>query len=378
MVATPISDEEWARTQAALESSGGNQSAAALALGIPRETLRSRVLSARARGVAPDGPPLEGFQVKGTSVLYDGEGNIKATWLKTSVDPQQQEQMLRETIAAFIAEIKPINPCAAPKINDADICVAYCIGDAHLGLYAWGSECGDDFDLSVAQKDLMAAADRLVDAAPPSSEALVVQLGDFYHMDDSTFATPKSGNRLDVDSRFPKVIRAGIKTMRYMIDKALEKHKTVRVRNVAGNHDPHASVTLTEALIGYYSKEPRVIIEDSPQPYFFHRFGSNLVGITHGHAGKPEKFPGIMARDAKKDWGDCDFKYFWHGHIHNKKVFEDIGVLVESFRTLAAKDAWHTEQGYGSGREMQAIVLHKDFGEIERHTAGLKRVRADA
>jgi len=172
-------------------------------------------------------------------------------------------------------------------------------------------------------------------------------------------------------------IRAGITTMRYVIDRALEKHNQVRVRNVAGNHDPHASVTLTEALIGYYSKEPRVTIEDSPRAFFTYRFGLNLVGITHGHTGKPERLPGILAVDAQKDWGECEFKYVWHGHIHNKKVFEDMGVIVESFRTLAAKDAWHAEMGYRPGREMQAIVLHKEFGEIERHTAGLKRVRTN-
>jgi hypothetical protein len=83
----------------------------------------------------------------------------------------------------------------------------------------------------------------------------------------------------------------------------------------------------------------------------------------------------MLAVDAQKDWSDCDYRFVWHGHIHSKRVFEDMGVIVESFRTLAGKDAWHAEQGYRPGREMQAIVLHKKFGEIERHTAGLKRIR---
>jgi len=52
-----------------------------------------------------------------------------------------------------------------------------------------------------------------------------------------------------------------------------------------------------------------------------------------------------------------------------------MGTLVERFRTLSARDAWHAESGYLAGREMVLIVLHKEFGEVERHTASLKQVR---
>lgn len=364
----PTSDVEGQRRQQALNENAGNISRAAVSLGLPRQTLQSWL---HKQEEAPDG-----YRIRGTSTLYDSNGDVKLTWVKTREDAERQDQILRETVAAFVKDIKPAKPVPVPKTKNDEICVAYCIGDAHIGLYSWGAETGADFDLTIAKQDLMSAADRLISATPPSDEAIIVQLGDFYHADDSTNTTPRSGYRLDVDSRFPKVIRVGINTMRYMIDRALTKHKKVRVRNVAGNHDPHASVTLTEALIGYYSKEPRVIIEDSPRAFFTYRFGLNLVGITHGHTGKPERLPGILAVDAQKDWGECEFKTIWHGHIHSKKVFEDMGVIVESFRTLAAKDAWHAEQGYRPGREMQAIVLHRDFGEIERHTTGIKQVRS--
>lgn len=361
----PSADED-ARRAKAIEDCGGNVCQAATMLGMSRSTLQSWERNQR------------GLKLKATSTLYDAEGNVRLVWEKTSEDKERQEQIIRETIADFIKRIKPAKAVPPPKSSNSDLLASYNIGDAHLGLYSWGEETGQDFDLSIAERDLIGAADRLVEAAPQSEEALVCQLGDFYHMDDSRFVTPKSGNHLDVDSRFPKVIRAGIRTMRYVIDRALKKHQTVRVRNVAGNHDPHASITLNEALIGYYSQEPRVTIEDSPRPFWHYRFGSNLIGVTHGHNGKPERLPGILAVDAQKEWSDCDFKYVWHGHIHSKKVFEDMGVIVESFRTLASRDAWHTEQGYRPGREMQAIVLHRDFGEIERHTAGIRRVREAA
>jgi hypothetical protein len=370
--------EQWNVTQAALDKHDGNKTLAALEIGLKRQTIQHRIIVAKAKGwLADDGTVPDGFLVKGVSTLYDGDGNKRAQWVKTREDAERQEAMLRETVAEFVKAIKPAKPIPPPKINLDHLAVAYAIGDAHLGLYAWGAETGADFDLAIAERDLMSAASRLIMSAPASSECIVVQLGDFYHMDDSRNVTPASGNRLDVDSRFPKVIRVGIRTMRFVIDEALKKHKLVRVRNVAGNHDPHASVTLTEALIGYYHDEPRVIIESSPRPFFVWRFGSNLVGITHGHAGKPEALPGVLAVDAQKEWGECSHRFIWHGHIHQKRVFESMGVVVESFRTLAGRDAWHTEQGYRPGREMQAIVLHRDFGEVERHTASIQRVRAE-
>jgi hypothetical protein len=318
----------------------------------------------------------DGHRLKGVSALVGASGHVIQQWLKTDLDRLRQEEITRETIAALVADITRADPTTPPENISDDLCVAYCIGDAHLGLYSWGEETGANFDLDIAKRDLMLAVDRLIAAVPPSGECLVVQLGDFYHMDDSRNVTPKSGNRLDVDSRFAKVIRVGITLMRYTIDRALERHGKVRVRNVAGNHDPHANITLTEALKGYYLNEPRVIIEDSPRPFWVYRFGSCLVGITHGDGVKTEDMPGVLAVDAQADWGQCEFRYCWHGHIHSKKVIEKLGVIVESFRTLAGKDAWHTEQGYRPGREMQAIVLHKKFGEIERHTAGLRRIRS--
>jgi hypothetical protein len=366
-----LTHAQWIETKQALERNAGNVSAAARELGKKRQTVQGRIKTASRNGwETPDG-----YVVKGTSTLYGPDGRQMLQWVKTREDAARQAAILKETVAAFCKKIKPAPRTPSPKIKANDLAVGYVIGDAHLGLYAWGAETGADFDLSIAERDLMAAADRLVSSAPASDEAIVAQLGDFYHADDSRNVTPASGNRLDVDSRFPKVIRTGIRIMRYVIDRALEKHNTVRVRNVAGNHDPHASVTLTEALIGYYHDEPRIIIEDTPRPMYVWRYGSNLVAITHGHAGKPEKLPGVLAVDAAKHWGDCPFKYVWHGHVHMKRVFEDLGVVVESFRTLAGRDAWHTEQGYRSGREMQSVVLHRDYGEIERHTAGIRRVR---
>jgi regulatory Fis family protein len=372
MATKPNFKEELDAAVAAVEKAGSKAGAARL-LGIPRSTLRNR-LDAVDRFDIPDG-----FKVKGTSTLYGPDGDEKLIWVKTSADQERQEELFRETLAALASEITPAAKIAAPDQADENLLVGYLIGDAHLGAYAWGAECsGGNFDLSIAERDIWAAVDRLVASTPDAAEAIIVNIGDWFHTDTSKPFTPASGNLLDVgDSRWPKVVNVGVQLLRRICVRALEKHKKVRLRNAKGNHDPHSAIILDVAMKAYFENEPRLIVEDSPRDLFHLRFGSNLIGITHGHNVKPENLPGLLAVDARKEWGACEFRFIWAGHFHAKRVLDIMGTVVTIWPTLAANDKWHSDKGYRSQKEMTAVVLHRDYGKIEEHTAGLKMVRAN-
>jgi hypothetical protein len=79
----------------------------------------------------------------------------------------------------------------------------------------------------------------------------------------------------------------------------------------------------------------------------------------------------IMAADEPEKWGETKHRYWYVGHVHHQDVKEYRGGVVEYFRTLAARDAWHAGQGYRAGRDMRLIVHHREFGEIERHRADI-------
>jgi len=218
--------------------------------------------------------------------------------------------------------------------------------------------------------------DRLIASTPDAEEAVIVNVGDWFHTDSSKPFTPASGNLLDTgDSRWPKVVSSGVKVQRKICERALQKHKRVRLRNAKGNHDPHSAIILDVAMQAYFESNPRLIVEDSPRDLWHFRFGSNLIGITHGHNIKPENLPGVLAVDAREEWGQCEFRYIWVGHFHRKQSLDVMGTRVIVWPTLAANDKWHSDKGYRSQKEMCALVLHKDFGVVEEHTAGLKRVR---
>lgn len=308
------------------------------------------------------------FVVRGTSTLYDEAGKPRLQWVKTRLDDDKLEQVIRETVAALSEEVKRKAPLTkAPAKVLSDLLAVYPFGDPHFGLYSWAKEAGDDFDLEIARRLTLGAVDRLIQAAPAAETAILLPLGDIFHMDDQTNQTPAHKHQLDADGRFVKVLGVGIQTFRHAVLRCLQKHKRVIVRFVRGNHDPHAVWALAYTIAAYFESDPRVQVDLSPAAHWFYRFGKVLIGATHGDTTKPEQLLGVMASDRAEDWGQTKHRYWYTGHVHHQSVREFAGVTAESFRTLAAKDAYAAGHGYRAGRDMRCIVLHRDHGEIERH-----------
>jgi hypothetical protein len=359
---------------------GGN-AAAARELGMNERRVREHLQRVRERaarsGYAPDHdykhaqPP--GFLVRGVSTLYDAEGTVKAQWVKSALSQDARLQAMADAVSAIAEPFRgAADPVLAPTATTSDLLTVYPLGDPHLGMLAWREETGADFDLDIAERNLVRAVDQLVGLAPASDVGLVINLGDFFHVDNTTNTTARSHNVLDVDTRWAKLLQVGIRAMRRCIDRALEKHAMVHVINEIGNHDDHSAVMLSLCLANYYEREPRVAIDTSPSTFHWYRHGQCLLGVTHGNWMKPDKLPGIMATDRAHDWGETKHRHWYTGHVHHDSVREFPGCTVETFRTLAARDAWHHRSGYRSGRDMKCDVWHRERGRILRHTVDVE------
>jgi hypothetical protein len=310
----------------------------------------------------------DGFKVKGVSTYYDEEGKPRGQWVKSGIDEERREQIVREMLQTMAKDVKGLAPAIpAPKRSNADLMAVIPVGDPHNGLYTWAKECGDNFDTAIASKLATAAADRLIASAPACSVAVFLLLGDVLHANDQSNQTPGHKHQLDVDSRFVQVIGVAIETYRHILLRMLEKFPRVVVKLVPGNHDPQAIWALAYALHAYFVNEPRVEVDLGPSKFWYFQFGKVLIGATHGDTVKPERLPGIMAADRPEQWGASRFRYWYTGHIHSRNVTEFPGVMWESFRTLAAQDAYAASHGYRSGRDMVLIVHHREHGEVERH-----------
>lgn len=320
--------------------------------------------------------PPEGHKVKGVSALVDAQGRVIQQWVKTRSE-DRTDDLVEALKATFEAYRGPATLPPAPAGTDQDLATFYNIADHHLGLFAWARETGEDYDLKIGEATLLDAMARLVANAPNSSRAVVLNLGDFFHADSPENRTARSGNALDVDTRYAKVLQVGVRLMIDCIDLALQKHDHVRVRCLPGNHDSNTALALSVALAAFYRESPRVEVDTDPSRFFWWRFGKVFVGATHGDMVKPDDMPGVMASYRARDWGESEFRYAYFGHVHHRSRGggEKHGVVWETFQSLAAKDAWHSASGYSSGRSMVAITHHRDQGEVFRHTVSARMPR---
>lgn len=320
-------------------------------------------------GVAP------GFQMGKVTVQRGADGGIERTWERQSPDAELAQEILQEVCAAIVEQSKgTFLPVAAPEYFDADTLTVIPMGDPHFGLLSWAEETGANFDLAIAERMTFDAVDRLCALTPSSGTALLLNLGDYFHADDGSNRTKRSGNQLDVDGRFAKIATVGVMAMVRCIRRLLEKHKNVVVRNNKGNHDEHQAQMLSICLMAWFHNEPRVTVETSPSSFFYYRFGNVLIGSTHGDGAKLADLPLIMATDNPSDWGGARFRVWHCGHFHHDQVKDYPGCTVETHRTLAANDAWHKHAGYRSARDMKALVYHRTHGEITRIRCGITQL----
>jgi hypothetical protein len=321
-------------------------------------------------------PVAPGQLLRGASTLYK-EGKPVIQWVKTSADQAWQEELMRATVAAMAEDVRGMAPLTqAPDHISQDILVVFPFGDPHVGLHVWAKECGEAFDLEIGRKLTLGAVDRLMQSAPSADTAILLLLGDVFHMNDQTNQTPAHKHQLDVDSRFVKVLQVGIETYRHAALRALQKYNRVVMKLIPGNHDPQAIWALAFTLAAYFHNEPRIEVDLGPSKFWYYRFGKVLLGSTHGDTVKHEQLGAIMACDRAEDWGQTKHRYWLTGHVHSKNVKEFPGVICESFRTLAAADSYAAGHGYRAGRDMTCIVYHKTDGEIERHRCDIGMLEA--
>lgn len=384
----PYATECQAQKVAALLEHG-TQKKAADSLGINPRTLE-RALStlkrnAAKRGYAPEyglnSPIPEGHRIRRVSELTDAEGNVKATWKSYEPEAKQEEKSKLEEFAYTL--IGSVKGKYKPKKykgkiqEDNKLLTSIIIGDAHLGMLAHSKETGDeDYGLEDTVNDLKNAINYLVGSAPKSQVGVLVNLGDFTHANGIAPLTPASGHVLDVDKTFSDVIDSSADVIRFAVDRMLKKFPEVWIINQRGNHDPDAALWLNKLIEAYYEKEDRVLIFDNNYKFMNFTWGRNFVSTHHGDRMNFQRWYETLTRDYREEWGNSLFTFGWQGHIHHETKKEIGGAVFESFQTLVAPDKWHKSMGYGAGRSMTSLTLHKELGEVVRNKCSLNLLRS--
>jgi hypothetical protein len=318
-----------------------------------------------------------GHKLNGVSTLYGEDGKVKGQWVKTQADAEQQKALLDAAYAGMADKLPRVAHTKAPKHTLGDLLNLYVITDYHLGALAWGEETrGEDWDVGIAESLLLRWFQCAIERAPDAETGVLAQLGDFLHTDGLLALTPENKNALDADTRFQKIVRIAIRLLRQVITMLLEKHKRVIVLCAEGNHDPASSIWLREWLAAVYEREPRVVVDVSPDPYYCIEHGLTSLFFHHGHRRKPANVDDVFVAKFRDVFGRTKHSYAHMGHLHSAELRETSLMLVEQHRTLAASDAYASRGGWISGRDAKAITYSKRFGEVGRVTISPEMARS--
>src|SRR5690606_22989194 len=137
---------------------------------------------------------------------------------------------------------------------------------------------------------------------PASETAVVLGLGDLLHADNYANMTSRSGNKLDVDGRYPKVLKVATKLVLHTIELALRKHEHVIVRLLPGNHDDQSAIAVSLARGLRYDGRHRVTVDDDPGRFWWWRWGKTFLGAAHGDMARMHELPLIMAARHPEEW----------------------------------------------------------------------------
>jgi hypothetical protein len=311
----------------------------------------------------------DGYKIKGTSSLVDEFGNTKLQWVKTDTDVERQVELMKAVIEGMKSEITPVAPVKAARAKrDDKLLNLYTVSDFHLGMLAWADESGDDWDMKIAEDLFSRWFDAAFQKAPDSGTGVINLLGDLAHFDSLVAVTPASGNVLDADTRYQKLVRYMIRMVRRVVDMALVKHKNVRLLIVQGNHDESGMIWLAEMFSTLYDNEPRVFVDTSPDVYKMVQHGKTTLFFHHGHKARFDAIEPVMIAKFRKAFGESVYSYAHVGHLHHQKIVESRNMIVEQHRTLAAKDAYASRGGWMSGRSANVITYSAEYGEVARLT----------
>ena len=287
---------------------------------------------------------------------------------------------MREIHAALLEDIAAHAPAYPVRVKAA-LAQPYLLevnaSDLHFGKLGWHEEVDDEsYDSGIAAAMLDAAiTDILAKASPFRPERIVFPVGnDLLHTDGPGQMTT-AGTPQDADTRHAKMFRGACRLMVKAIDR-LELVAPVDVVIVPGNHDYSSAFKLGEVLDAWYRNADRVTVDNSPSPRKYYRYGTALIGYTHGSEEKHADLPMILAQERPVDWAETTCREVHCGHLHKRKASSyniadtHNGVVVRIVPSLSGTDAWHHRKGYVKGpRAMEAYLYHRDTGYAAHFSA---------
>lgn len=311
---------------------------------------------------------------------------VKA-WLERNTKAVR-ETIVGEIFQQMVKDYKPpvsniipktLSNIVIPEDPDEKNLLEISIFDLHIGKLAWCGETFENYDVKIARERFLISIKKLLKRASGFQYSRILfPVGNDFFNSDTMFNTTTKGTQQDEDLRWQKTFNVGVRLLVDAINLLKQTGVPVDVVVIPGNHDFERSYYMGAYLEAWFKSDATVNINNGASPRKYYRFGSVLLGLTHGGEEKEASLPMLMATDieSKPMWSETKF-HEWHlGHIHRKRIVkyeinksrplnEDLGVTIRYLSSLTGTEEWHHKKGFvGSNKAADGFIWNYEFGLV--------------
>jgi len=325
------------------------------------------------------------------------EGDDVSLFVKNQHEVMEYEEIrdaLIKDLEQFAPVVKKIDYDVLPQNNQHLVFIDP--ADLHLGKLAVTEETGHrEYNIQTAfERAYIGVVDLLSKAKAFGIHQIVIVVGnDILHTDNGR-RTTTAGTPQDTDGQWWETFE----TARRLYVSIIELAKTfapVTIVYCPSNHDKVLGFGLADSLFSWYRKDANVSFSNygkSLRSRKYIRYGSNLIGFTHGDGAKNKDLTSLMQYEAREDWAQCSFSYWYIHHWHHKfriinnteiekdhngvTVVYNYGSIdpshntsIECVRSPSEPDAWHSHNGYVNTCAVEAFIHHPTKGQVARLTS---------
>lgn len=327
------------------------------------------------------------MQYRGIKNATDEAGvddkDVKHGWLKTkeaslffkNPNFKQEElneiQRIKDECIKQVKEHAPKYEIFAPikyGIDTEAHLLVIDIADLHIGKLSTAFETGEEYNVQIAVKRAKDGLQGILNKAKGFyiDKVLFVAGNDILHT-DNTRRTTTSGTPQDTDGMWYDNFLMAKNLYIELLEKLLSFADVEVVYNPS-NHDYTHGFFLMQLIEAHFKNSSIRFNVDLKHRKAF-RYGSNLIGTTHGDGAKIENLPLLLATEFPILWSKTKHRYIYSHHVHHKTSKDFIGVTFETLRSPSGSDSWHHKNGYtGVPKAVEGFIHHKEFGQIARLT----------
>lgn len=269
--------------------------------------------------------------------------------------------------------------------------------DVHIGKLAVTEETGhSSYNIKIATSRVVDGVMDILDKAEKFGiEHIVIVLGnDILHTDNGK-RTTTAGTPQDTDGQWWQTFQAGREMYVQIIELAKMIADVTLVYNPS-NHDKTLGFCIADSIYSWYHNDENVNFSDygkSMRDRKYIRFGTNLIGFTHGDGAKNKDLTSLMQYEARESWASARYSYWYVHHLHhkyrlvnNQQVEKDyngvtivdgggfyydplITTTIECIRSPSPPDGWHSKNGYTNTSAIEGFIHHPFHGQIARLTS---------